>query len=368
MRATTTTTARSDAKGPSPVAGLAGGDGEMKLERRAALVGALSMACAPSPPHAAAPVAPPARYSGRLEDYVPAAGLRWLVRAAPAKLAESQSFRPALELWLSSERRQAFAATTGFKLESLPRGLIAGFDFGSLYLAELPHASAARARERFDQRQLRGASQRHPDPGVSVLSGVADGVPVGLVTIDDRVLAYCVGDLRLCSVVEAYARGRLRAKSAFQGAALHGLHQETEDAPVSAFVPGPFAERWHQAAGGLLAAATALTAQLVPTAAGRAALELTLHGDFSEPGAAELLQSTYMSVAGSSTGALLGLGAALDTRVNQTDDRVALRVPLPVTEVARGVRAATNADLDEIFRLFPSTREGSRPTLDPHSR
>ena len=56
------------------------------------------------------------------------------------------------------------------------------------------------------------------------------GIPVGLVTIDDRVAAYAVGDPMLCRVVEAYARGKLKAKRAFQGAALQGLDAQDADA------------------------------------------------------------------------------------------------------------------------------------------
>lgn len=329
-----------------------------RIGRRAALVGTLSLACAPTPPKAAvrAPPPPP-RYSGKLEDYVPAAGLRWLVQAQPAKLAESQSFRPALELLLTAERLRATAQATGFALEKLPHAVIAGFDLGTLYLAELPAPTAATARQRFVARQIHEPGQRTPDPNVVVLTGMNEGIPVGLVTIDDRVAAYGVGDPMLCRVVEAYARGKLKAKRAFQGAALEGLDANNADALVSAYVPGPFPERWQNAAGGLLSIATALSAKLSPTSADHAVLELTLYGDFADSNAEERLRSTYMSVAGSSTGTLLGLQASLDVRTVTTarSDRVTLMVPLPLTEIAKGARAVTSGDLDDIFRLSPTS-------------
>ncbi len=58
-----------------------------------------------------------------------------------------------------------------------------------------------------------------------------------------------------------------------------------------------------------------------------------------------------MSVAGSSTGTLLGLDAALDARAvtNAQSDRVTLTVPLPLTEIAKGARAVTNGDFADIF-------------------
>src|SRR4051812_20485121 len=181
------------------------------IGRRAALVGTLSLACGRTPAKAAVAAPPaPSRYTGQLEDYVPAAGLRWLVRGSPAKLAESQSFRAALELLLSKERLRAVAQTTGFALETLPRGVIAGFDLGTLYLAEPPSATAHEARAHFTSRQIHEPTQRTPDPNVVVLSGLNEGIPIGLVTIDNRVVAYGVGDPMLCRVVAAYARGKLK--------------------------------------------------------------------------------------------------------------------------------------------------------------
>ena len=339
-----------------------------RFGRRTALVGTLSLACGREPAKApAAPPPPTPRYSGRLEDYVPAAGLRWLLRGSPAKLAESQSFRPALELFITKERLRAVAQTTGFALETLPRGVIAGFDLGTLYLAELPNATASTARARFESRQIHPPSKRTPDPNIVVLTGMNEGLPVGLVTIDDRVVIYGIGDPMLCRVVEAYARGKLKAKSAFQGAALAGLAAESEGALVAAHVPGPFEERWQQAAGGLLSITTALTAKLTPTSADHATLELALHGDFAGSNAEERLRSTYMSVASSSTGTLLGLGSALDARTvtNMQSDRVALMVPLPLTEIAKGARAVTSGDLVDIFRLTPSAANAPAPTSSP---
>jgi hypothetical protein len=343
-----------------------------RLGRRAALLGTLSLACARDPakiPAKSPP--PPPRYTGRLEDYVPAAGLRWLVRGSPAKLAESQSFRPALDVLLTPERRRAVAQTTGFALDTLPWGVIAGFDLGTLYLAELPAATAAAARARFTARQIHEPTQRLPDPNIVVLSGMSEGIPLGLVTIDERVVAYGVGDPMLCRVVEAYARGKLKAKSALHGAALEGLELANDTtAPIAVHVPGPFEPRWQGAAGGLLSIATALSAKLTPTSKDHALLELTLHGDFAGANAAERLHATYMSVASSSTGTTLGLSSALEARTvtNLQNDRIALMVPLPITEIAKGARAVTSGDLADIFRLSPDDAASTTPTSSPELR
>jgi hypothetical protein len=301
---------------------------------------------------------------------VPAAGLRWLVRGSPAKLAESQSFRPALDQLLSAERLRAVARTAGFALDTLPRGLIAGFTLGTLYLAELPAKSAKEARDRFAARQIHDATRRTPEPGIEVLSGVSDGVPVGLVTLDDRVVAFGVGDPMLCRVVEGYARGKLKAKKAFEGAALRGLDEETSGALIAAYVPGPFDERWQNAAAGLLAITTAVSAKLTATHPNQATLELSLHGDFTDSSAGERLKSAYMSVASSSTGTLLGLGNALAARtlLSPENDVVTLQVPLPITDIARHAHAVTSGDLGEILSLSPSSSGIATPTSAPTTR
>lgn len=347
------------------------GPSSPRIARRAAVLGTLSLACSRAPARApAAAPAPVARYSGKLEDYVPAAGLRWLVSASPAKLAENQSFRPAVAQLLSADRLRAVAKTTGFALESLTRGLIAGFDLGTLYLAELPAATAGEARARFEARQIHGVSKRNPDPGIVVMTGMNEGLPVGLVTIDERVVAYGVGDPMLCRVVEAYARGRLKAKKAFEGAALAGLEAETSGALVSAYVPGPFDEKWQNAAAGLLAITTAVSAKLTATQPDHAALELSLHGDFTASDAGERLKSAYMSVASSSTGTLLGLDAALDarTQLSPKNDVVTLQVPLPITDMARRAHAVTSGDLGEILKLTPASSGIVTPTSSPETR
>jgi hypothetical protein len=161
----------------------------------------------------------------------------------------------------------------------------------------------------------------------------------------------------------------LKAKTAFQGAALAGQETATSDAPISVHVPGPFNERWQNAAGGLLSVATSLSAKLVPSGPEHASLELAIDGDFGDGNAAERLQATYMSVAASSTGALLGLGQSLDaqTKSNEANDHIVLRARLQLTGIARGARAATSADLDEIFRLSPVAPSTQTAPLAPTS-
>ncbi len=202
------------------------------------------------------------RYSGRLEDYVPAAGLRWLVQGSPAKLAESQSFRPGLDLLFTPERLRATAQTTGFALDTLARGVIAGFDLGTLYLAELPAATAARPEPALRRVRSTSRPSAAPIPTSSCSAGSAkacrsDSSPS---TIESS--AYAVGDPLLCRVVEAYARGKLKAKRAFEGACPRRARRRKQGRAAGGLPsPGRFRSVGKMAAGGLLSIATALSRQ-----------------------------------------------------------------------------------------------------------
>jgi hypothetical protein len=53
---------------------------------------------------------------------------------------------------------------------------------------------------------------------------------------------------------------------------------------------------------------------------------------------------------------------------NAQSDSVTLMVPLPLTEIAKGARAVTSGDLDDIFRLPSASDAVSAPTSSPVSR
>src|SRR6187399_2681002 len=83
------------------------------------------LCCAPS--RSSSPPAPPAEPSapalqlGELTDYVPAAGLRWLIAGSPRHFAVQPALRGARERWLNEKRLQAFAGETGIDLARTER-------------------------------------------------------------------------------------------------------------------------------------------------------------------------------------------------------------------------------------------------------
>src|SRR5262249_48012319 len=104
---------------------------------------AVILGCAPS--HPAQPASQSAELPRieRLEDYVPAAGLRWLAVARLAELSRAREMRDSLELLFPAARLDAFARSTALDLRSVPVGIAAGFDYATLFVAETPWENAA---------------------------------------------------------------------------------------------------------------------------------------------------------------------------------------------------------------------------------
>src|SRR6187402_2260557 len=61
----------------------------------------------------APPTTVPALLRGALTDYVPAAGLRWMIAGSPAQLAREPALAPLRARWITEDRRRAFATSTG---------------------------------------------------------------------------------------------------------------------------------------------------------------------------------------------------------------------------------------------------------------
>ena len=142
-----------------------------------AALGALTWGCVSAPPASAGDVrsAPewPELHRGPLTDYVPAAGLRWLLVGSPRYFALHDALRPLRESWLTDERFKAFSSATGIDLMRTERALVAGFDLGTLYMAdasgwvEMPEAP-------FAERLAGSGTMHRPHPQVWRLTGVVE--------------------------------------------------------------------------------------------------------------------------------------------------------------------------------------------------
>jgi hypothetical protein len=307
-------------------------------------------ACAPQPrPHPTAPAAPPL-HEGPLTDYVPSAGLRWMVVGKPRAIAEHPELRRASALLFPEERLKAFAENSGVDLPSVDAALAAGFDFGTLYAIVPPRGAAPNIVRRFRDRLVSGERMAHPHPSIDRVSGIVGATPELLVRVDDQLVAIAVGDPTPGRVVEAFARNKLRASpSALKGAALSLLARPPANAVATFYAPGPFTGAWAHGARGLLADTLALSISLVPVKGARGRFYIELAGDFPAAGADELSEA-FQDLAHSGLGKLLALDRLESAPVvHERAEKLLLEVELDLVPIASGLRAAVIADLSEIL-------------------
>ncbi len=317
--------------------------------------------CAPrvetTPRATTKPMAAPALYRGNVLDYAPAAGLSWLLVLRPERILRSATVAPSLALLIPDDRWAAFEAATGVRVRDVPSAAVASYGLGTLYLAELPAEFAPVVRERFALRFTTDPILSRPREGLERIRGTTGGVPRSLVTLDDRLLAVAARDTTLTRIVEAYALHKLKSPSVLRGAALWELPPLPNEALAAFYVPGPFEGEWASAASGLLSAATALQLVVVDAGDGRVRATLTLIGDFEVDSASEQLERAFRDLVESSTGKLLALENATDTKVGIHPPFLTLTTNLPLEPIARGLRAAVIADVWEILELNPQSRE-----------
>jgi hypothetical protein len=296
---------------------------------------------------------PPALHDGPLTDYVAAAGLRWLIVGRPMDLAEDSAFVETLSPLFPPQRLQAFTETTGVDLRKTPSALVAGFDFGTLYVAETPRQNE-KVQALFTERLLHGAIVRRPHPNLHRVSGTIGKTPQMLVRIDRELIAIAVGDPTPARVVEAYARRRLeRSPTALQGSALAALPRELEREPLRLYAPGPFEGEWEGAARGLLGGATALGVGVRPVDGGGLRVIVFLVGAWSSvPDAADRLRGAWEDLARSALGSVLGLGSVRNApAIETTPDLLIGRLELELAPLVRGLHTAVAGDTWEILDL-----------------
>jgi hypothetical protein len=270
----------------------------------------------------------------------------------PKRVLESAAVAENLALLIPEERWAALEAATGIRVRDVPSAAVASYGMGTLYLAELPSGLAPTVRERFALRVTSEPILSEPRPGLSRIRGTAGGVPRVLVTLDDRLLAIAARDPTLARIVEAYALGKLRSPTVLRGVALAELPALEAGTLAAFYAPGPFEGEWAVAARGLLGAATAIRIAVSEADAGHVRATLTLVGEWPPEPAPELqLEAAFRDLIQSSTGKLLALERASDIRVSFRAPFLTLTANLPLTPIARGLRAAVIADVWEILDL-----------------
>ncbi len=318
----------------------------------------LAVACGgarTAPPPQAAPSAgpkPAALHEGPLPDYVPAAGLRWMIVGRPQELAKSPGVMRAVEVVVPAARLDLFAKSTGVDLRSTPEALAAGFDYGTLYMAATPANNVA-VEQLFASRIVSGAVRQSPDPRVHRIAGLVGNSPESLVHVDGLLVAVGTGDPTTTRVVEAFARRKLkRSKPALAGAALSTLPPEMAQAPLRLYAPGPFQREWLDGAHGLLAASLAVGIAARPEGDGNIEVTVYLSGDWASagPDTTTRLLATWEDLARGATGHLTGLDQPVAAPiVSATPGLLKLRVELAGMPIAKGLKAIVAADIEEML-------------------
>ena len=260
-----------------------------------------------------APPNDPPLHHAELTDFVPAAGLRWLVVGSPRALAAAPALARLREGWLSEERRRAFARSTGIDLWQTERALAAGFELGTLYAADAS-GWVAPPEKLFVERLAGSERSDRPHPRIWRVAGVAGTRPETLVRVADELVAIAVGDPTLARVVELRARGRLeRVAPALDGVSLGALPDELRrPGPLTLYVPGPLEEAWVANGTSLLANTQALAVTL-ELAGEHIALGVALAGHWRPERDLPRLVEAWQTFGATSLGRELALDRPLET-------------------------------------------------------
>jgi hypothetical protein len=297
-------------------------------------------------------------------DYVPAAGLGWLLVGDPSRIFADPELNRALGRLLPTERLDALALATGVDLRRLEAAAAAGYGLGTLYIALLPAPDGGRARTRFEER-LSGALVKHPRPNLHRITGTRAGSRHALVAVDDRLLAYAVDDLTLARIAEAYAARRLKSPTALHGASLSELPQVADNTLVAFYAPGPFSGEWRSAGGGLLGNARSLRVAARRGEGATLHLDVVVVGDWPEADGVTRMEQAWGVLASSSMGRLLGLDQANNIKVVADLHHLTWSADLPLEPLVAGLRAATVANVPEIFDVRGDAPAGAPAEPQP---
>lgn len=332
------------------------------MRRRTALAVACAIAVAVSgcggskPPAQPAQQTAPALHQGPITDFVPAAGLRWMVVARPKELLQDATLRRGLEKLFPHERLDLFAQNSGLDLRQLDVGCVAGFDIGTLYLAETTTAVDA-AERAFLARLASDPVTKHPGPGVVHITGLIGVTPESFVGLTGRMVGVSVKDPTLTKIVSAFALDKLKkSPSALFGAALGSLPKNLAVDPLQFYAPGPFSDEWAKGAHGLLGSTVALGITARINTPGYVDALAVLEGDYGNDPDATVQRAlgTYHDLAQSGLGRILALyDESVAPEIQATPTAVTLRVRLPLGRLLDGLYAAVAANVWELLDYKP---------------
>jgi hypothetical protein len=289
-------------------------------------------------------------YRGPLTDFVPAAGLRWLVVGAPSYFAQHPALESLRDHWLTTARFRAFADATGIDLVRTERALVAGFDLATLYMVD-GSAWLGAPEDSFSERLAGSATVHRPHPYIWRITGLSGSTPETLLRVDHDLLAVAVGDPTPARVVELRARKRLHSVApALRGAALSTLPDEfLRDGPLELYALGPFQGEWLASGRGLLGAVQALGAR-IDLEAERLGLRVALSGFWDASSDRDGLVALWHAVATSSVGAALGFDQPLVAPSFDVSEHVLVfGVTLSVPRLLAGLEPLLSGEVDRLF-------------------
>ncbi len=290
-------------------------------------------------------------HRGPVTDYVPAAGLRWLLVGSPRALYASPELAKALTPLLPATRLDAFKSSSGVDLRTLESGCIAGFDLGTLYLAQVTSEGSDLERA-FRARLVTEPREHTRSSELFRITGLVGNTPESFIGLAGHLAGVAVGDITLARVVEGFASQQLRrSKPALAGAALSTLPERLHRYPMRFYAPGPLDAQWQQGAGGLLEAALAVGLGAEPRGP-MLHLEGVVSGDFgaSEGETEQRVSEVWERLRLSELGRLLGLAEVTrPPSIKSSAKELSFELELPLERAALGLHAAVSASMPELF-------------------
>lgn len=332
--------------------------------------------CGPGAPPPA-PLPPPVPlHLTRACDLAPAAGVTWVIEAKPRAIAAVPDLIPPIAEVFPEARFQALArAHGGVDLRQVSSLCLARYPEATLTVAHVAF-DPARVLRAFDDRSTKPLVRKRLEinPEVVRVTGERHLAPEQLTVFGREALAFEEGKPGPLRAAEAFARGKLKkALPALRGAALVRASETLRDAPLRAFVAGPFEGETAAGLGGLLKASTALGVAATPVAAGPGgrtgiAVRLVLTGAWGEDAdaAASRLGAAVNVLASSYVGRLLGLNRPLaGPRTSAAPETLLLEVTLDAALLAHGMHDALEAQVTEIMKHPGDLKPAPEPSPPP---
>ena len=325
--------------------------------------GGASSASRPGPPPG------PKLHLAPTTDLAQAAALTWLVDVAPRELASHAELLPAIDTLLPHDRVAKFTERNGLDPLALDELTVASYSSAEgdtiLYLARgalEPSKLESIFRARTGEVEGRGIDRQGEQEIVRTWGTLRQG-RAQMATFGREAAALEIGRFGPLRVAELFAQERLkRASPALRSASVARAGELADpprpggdSAPLRAFALGPFEGESAKGLGGLLAASTAAAIAARPATVGdHPALQITLvltggwEGD--APRAADRLAAAFDALSATPLGRLAGLDHPLNlVRVEPLPDALRLTVALDALALARGARAAMEAEVSEIM-------------------